>query len=199
MDLSSLAASPAPGLVNLLVEIPAGSTNKYEYNPKAGVMELDRVLHSSVRYPFDYGFIPNTLAEDGSPLDAMVIMEEPTFAGCLIVARPIGILDMVDGGAHDGKLLCVPVADPRKRNITSIRQIASDQLEDVAEFFRTYKSMEGRVTRIAGWLDVDAVSPLLERCVAAAEYQKSRAQAKHQQPVLSADSAGPPPSSQSLD
>jgi len=168
MDLRHLPASPAPGLVNLLVEIPAGSRNKYEYNPAAGVMALDRILHSSVRYPFDYGFVPNTLAEDGAPLDAMVIMEEPTFAGCLIRARPIGILDMVDSGAHDGKLLCVPEAGLHRRNIRSIRQIASSQLEDVAEFFRTYKSMEGRVTEISGWLDAEAVPDLLERCVAAA-------------------------------
>jgi inorganic pyrophosphatase len=168
MDLSSLAASPSPGLVNLLVEIPAGSSNKYEYNAKAGVMALDRVLHSSVRYPFDYGFVPNTLAEDGAPLDAMVIMEEPTFAGCLIQARPIGILDMIDSGANDGKLLCVPCADPRKQMVRSIRQIAPNQLEEVAEFFRTYKNREGRVTTITGWLDVDAVPDLLARCVAAA-------------------------------
>lgn len=174
MDLRHLTASPAPGLVNLVVEIPAGSRNKYEYNAQAGVMALDRVLHSSVRYPFDYGFVPNTLAEDGAPLDAMVIMEEPTFAGCLIRARPIGILDMVDSGAHDGKLLCVPDAGKRYENIRSIRQIASNQLEDVAEFFRTYKSLEGRVTEITGWLDVEAVPALLERCVAAAAAQGAR-------------------------
>ena len=168
MDLRSLQASPAPGLVNLMVEIPAGSRNKYEFNAEAGLMVLDRVLHSSVRYPFDYGFIPNTLAEDGAPLDAMVIMDEPTFAGCLITARPIGILDMVDCGAHDSKLLCVPVADPRQRTIHSIRQIAPNQLEEVAEFFRTYKNLEGRVIEINGWLDADAVPALLERCIAAA-------------------------------
>ena len=168
MDLHSLQASPAPGLVNLVVEIPAGSTNKYEYNAEAGIMALDRVLHSSVRYPFDYGFVPNTLAEDGAPLDAMVIMQEPTFAGCLITARPIGILDMVDCGARDGKLLCIPTADPRQRQVQSIRQIARNQLEEVAEFFRTYKSMEGRVVEILGWLDADAVPALLERCIAAA-------------------------------
>jgi len=154
--------------VNLIVEIPAGSSNKYEYFAEAGVMALDRVLHSSVRYPFDYGFIPNTLAEDGSPLDAMVIMAEPTFAGCLIQARPIGVLDMHDMGHYDGKILCVPVADPRQRGIQSILQIAPSQLEDVAEFFRTYKNMEGRVTEIGGWRDVDAVQPLLETCVQAA-------------------------------
>ena len=168
MDLRALTPSPSPGLVNLIVEIPAGSSNKYEYFAEAGVMALDRVLHSSVRYPFDYGFIPNTLAEDGSPLDAMVIMAEPTFAGCLIQARPIGVLDMHDMGHYDGKILCVPVADPRQRGIQSILQIAPSQLEDVAEFFRTYKNMEGRVTEIGGWRDVDAVQPLLETCVQAA-------------------------------
>ena len=168
MDLRSLQASPAPGLVNLMVEIPAGSRNKYEYNAEAGLMVLDRVLHSSVRYPFDYGFIPNTLAEDGAPLDALVIMNEPTFAGCLITARPIGILDMVDCGAHDGKLLCVPTADPRQHAIRSIRQIAPNQLEEVAEFFRTYKNLEGRVIEITGWLDAEAVPALLARCIAAA-------------------------------
>ena len=168
MDLRALTPSPSPGLVNLIVEIPAGSRNKYEYFADAGVMALDRVLHSSVRYPFDYGFIPNTLAEDGSPLDAMVIMAEPTFAGCLIQARPIGVLDMHDMGHYDGKILCVPVADPRQQGIQSILQIAPSQLEDVAEFFRTYKNMEGRVTEIGGWRDVDAVQPLLETCVKAA-------------------------------
>jgi len=169
MDLNLLSPSPTFGLVNLLVEIPAGSRNKYEYFAEAGTMALDRVLHSSVRYPFDYGFIPNTLAEDGAPLDAMVIMEEPTFAGCLIKARPIGVLDMHDSGAYDGKLLCVPVADPRQNGITSIRQIAPNQLEDVAEFFRTYKSLEGRVVIIDGWRDFDAVEDLLQACIKAKE------------------------------
>ena len=171
MDLRPLPPSPSPGLVNLIVEIPAGSRNKYEYYAAAGVMALDRVLHSSVRYPFDYGFIPNTLAEDGAPLDAMVIMEEPTFAGCLIKARPIGVLDMHDSGAYDGKILCVPVADPRQMEISSIRQIAPTQLEDVAEFFRTYKSLEGRVIVIDGWRDVEAVEPLLQTCIEAQQKQ----------------------------
>jgi inorganic pyrophosphatase len=169
MNLRSLPASPAPGLVNLLVEIPAGSRNKYQYNAGAGVMALDRVLHSSVRYPFDYGFVVNTLAEDGAPLDGMVIMEEPTFAGCLIEARPIGVLDMVDSGFRDGKLLCVPTADGRKDALHSIRQIAPNQLAEVAEFFRTYRSLEGRSATILGWLDQEAVAPLLERSQAAAE------------------------------
>ena len=112
--------------------------------------------------------MPGTLNEDRAPLDGLVIMQEPTFAGCLIVARPIGILDMVDAGHHDGKLLCIPQADQRQARITSLRQIAPNQLEEVAEFFRTYKSLEGRVTTITGWHDAEAVPALLERSVRAA-------------------------------
>ena len=158
MDLHQLPPSPSPGLVNLIVEIPAGSRNKYEYSAEAGVMVLDRVMHSSVRYPFDYGFIPNTLAEDGSPLDAMVIM-----------ARPIGVLDLHDKDVYDGKILCVPDADPRQDEIRSIRQIAASQLEDVAEFFRTYRTLQGSVVSIDGWRDLDAVQPLLDSCINAAD------------------------------
>ena len=171
MDLSQLSPSPSPGLVNLLVEIPAGSRNKYEYSAAAGVMVLDTVMHASMRYPFDYGFIPNTMAVDGSPLDAMVIMAEPTFAGCLIQARPIGLLDLNDHGAYDGKILCVPAADPRQSKIHSIRQIASSQLEEVAEFFRTHRSLQGGTVTIGGWRDADAVPPLLDAGIKAAKRQ----------------------------
>ena len=164
MDISSIPPSPEKGLVNLIVEIPAGSRNKYEYCSEAGIMALDRVLHSSVRYPFDYGFIPNTLADDGAPLDAMIIMDEPTFAGCLIKSRPIGVLDMHDCGEYDGKILCVPIANPRQRNIISINQIASNQLEDVAEFFRTSKGLEGRDVIIDGWRDYDVVEEIIKKC-----------------------------------
>ena len=164
MDLSLIPPSPMKGIVNIVVEIPAGSRNKYEYCSQAGIMALDRILHSSVRYPFDYGFIPNTLADDGAPLDAMVIMDEPTFAGCLIQARPIGVLDMHDCGHYDGKLLCVPTANSRQDNITSINQIAPNQLEDVAEFFRTSKGLDGRTVQIDGWRDFEVVEELIRKC-----------------------------------
>ena len=117
-----------------------------------------------MRYPFDYRFIPNTLAEDGAPLDAMVIMDEPTFAGCLIKARPIGVLDMYDCGAYDGKLICVPIANPMQAKIISISQIAPNQLEDVAEFFRTSKGLDGRTVKIDGWRDYDVVDNILRKC-----------------------------------
>jgi inorganic pyrophosphatase len=98
----------------------------------------------------------------------MVIMEERTFAGCLITARPSGYLDMTDCCAHDGKLLCVPEADGRESGLGSIRQIAANQLEEVAEFFRTYKNLEGRAVQIIGWEDAAAVPALVERCIQAA-------------------------------
>lgn len=167
MDLSRIPAQPKPGLVNVLVEIPAGSKNKYEFDKDLNAFALDRVLYASVMYPYDYGFIPNTLADDGDPLDGMVIMDQPTFPGCVIAARPIGMLEMVDGGDRDEKLLCVPAKDPRYAGITSIGQLAPHKLEELAEFFRTYKNLEKKVTEILGWQDVAAVAPLVEKCIQA--------------------------------
>ena len=128
---------------------------------------LDRVLFASVQYPYDYGFVPNTLADDGDPLDGMVIIDQPTFPGCVIAARPIGMLEMIDGGDRDEKVLCVPDEDPRFSEVKSIKDIAPHRLEEIAEFFRTYKNLEKKVTEILGWKDVDAVMPLGEECVKA--------------------------------
>lgn len=167
MDLSLIPAQPKPGIVNVLIEIPAGSKNKYEFDKDLNAFALDRVLYASVQYPYDYGFIPNTLADDGDPLDGMVIMDQPTFPGCVIAARPIGMLKMIDGGDRDEKILCVPDKDPRYANVTSLRDIAAHRLEEIAEFFRTYKNLEKKVTEITGWEDVDAVKPLVEECIKA--------------------------------
>lgn len=167
MDLTLIPAQPKPGIVNVLIEIPAGSKNKYEFDKDLNAFALDRVLYASVQYPYDYGFIPNTLADDGDPLDGMVIMDQPTFPGCVIAARPIGMLKMIDGGDRDEKILCVPDKDPRYANVNSLRDIASHRLEEVAEFFRTYKNLEKKETEITGWEDVDAVKPLVEECIKA--------------------------------
>ena len=167
MDLSLIPAQPKPGIVNVLIEIPAGSKNKYEFDKDLNAFALDRVLYASVQYPYDYGFIPNTLADDGDPLDGMVIMDQPTFPGCVIAARPIGMLGMIDSGDSDEKLLCVPDQDPRYAKVTSLKDIASHRLEEIAEFFRTYKNLEKKETKITGWQDVDAVRPLVEQCIRA--------------------------------
>jgi len=166
MNLSLIPAEPKPGLVNVLIEIPAGSKNKYEFDKDLNAFALDRVLYASVQYPFDYGFIPNTLADDGDPLDGMVIMDQPTFPGCVIAARPIGMLLMIDGGDRDEKLLCVPAKDPRYAGVKTLQDVASHRLDEVAEFFRTYKNLEKKVTEIQGWKDADAVFDLVKECVA---------------------------------
>jgi inorganic pyrophosphatase len=167
VDLSLIPAQPKPGLINVLIEIPGGSKNKYEYDKEMEAFALDRVLYSSVKYPYDYGFVPNTLADDGDPLDGMVIMDEPTFPGCVIAARPIGMLEMIDGGDRDEKILCVPVKDPRYADVKSLKDIAPHRLDEIAEFFRSYKNLEKKITEILGWQDVEKVAPLVEKCIKA--------------------------------
>ena len=167
MDLSLIPAQPEAGIINVLIEIPGGSKNKYEFDKDMNAFALDRVLFASVKYPYDYGFVPNTLADDGDPLDGMVMMDEPTFPGCVIAARPIGMLLMIDGGDRDEKILCVPAEDPRYNEVKSLKDIAPHRLEEIAEFFRTYKNLEKKVTEIQGWEDVDAVNPLIKECIKA--------------------------------
>jgi inorganic pyrophosphatase len=169
LDLSLIPAQPKFGIINVLIEIPAGSKNKYEFDKDMNAMALDRVLSSSVQYPYDYGFIPNTLGNDGDPLDGMVMMDQPTFPGCVIACRPIGMLEMIDGGDRDEKILCVPDKDPRYANVTSLKDIPQHRLDEISEFFKTYKNLEKKVTEILGWKDVDTVMPLVQECVAAAK------------------------------
>ena len=168
MDLSRIPAQPKSGLINVLIEIPAGSKNKYEFDKDMNAFALDRVLYSSVVYPYDYGFVPNTLADDGDPLDGMVLMDQPTFPGCVIAARPIGMLEMIDGGDRDEKILAVPDKDPRYAGVKSLQDVAQHRLDEIAEFFQTYKNLEKKAVEILGWKDVDAVLPLVEHCIKAA-------------------------------
>jgi inorganic pyrophosphatase len=169
VDLSRIPAQPEPGLINVLVEIPGGSKNKYEFDKDLNAFSLDRVLFSSVQYPCDYGFVPNTLADDGDPLDGMVMMDQPTFPGCVIAARPIGMLEMIDGGDRDEKILCVPAKDPRYAGVKSLDDVSPHRLDEIAEFFRSYKNLEKKVTEILGWQNVDKVAALVEECLAAAK------------------------------
>lgn len=167
MDISKIPAQPKPGILNVLIEIPAGSQNKYEYDKDLQAFALDRVLYSAVRYPYDYGFIPNTLADDGDPLDGLVLIDQPTFAGCVIPARAIGMLEMIDDGDRDEKLLCVPDDDPRYDNVKSLQDVAPHRLDEIAEFFRTYKNLENKKTEILGWKEVGKVSALVDKCIRA--------------------------------
>lgn len=147
--------SDAGESVLAFIEIPRGSRNKYEYDEENGVFMLDRVLYSSVHYPTDYGFIPNTLAEDGDHLDVCVLMTEPSFPGCLIEARPLGGLDMRDEKGPDFKLLAVPVNDPRFNHYRSLDQVGKHWLREIETFFATYKLLEDKETNIFGWYSLE--------------------------------------------
>ncbi len=138
-------------MVEAVVEIPRGSRNKYEFDHATGTMRLDRVLFSSVHYPTDYGFIPGTQAADGDPLDVLILVEEPTFPGCHIAIRPIGVLHMRDEHGVDEKLLGVPVADPRFDGIDEISALQPHWLVEIEHFFATYKMLEGKESVVEGW------------------------------------------------
>lgn len=139
--------------IEVFVEIPRGSRNKYEYDKERKVFKLDRVLFSSVHYPTDYGFIADTLSLDGDPLDALVIMDNPTFPGCVVDGRPIGVLDMRDEQGHDEKILCVPSHDPRYRHISTLEDIGPHWVREIENFFATYKALEDKWTELVGWYD----------------------------------------------
>jgi inorganic pyrophosphatase len=142
-----------PMEIEVVVEIPKGTRNKYESRPD-GAIWLDRMLFTSTRYPEDYGFLPETLAEDGDPMDAMVILEEPTFPGCHIRARPIGVFRMRDEEGIDAKLLCVPASDPRWDGVRELTDLPEYELHEIAHFFDIYKDLEpGKTTEVLGWAD----------------------------------------------
>lgn len=140
-----------PELVRMIVEIPKNSGNKYEYDSELGVFRLDRALYSPMHYPGDYGFIPGTLAPDGDPMDVLVMVEEPSFPGCLIEVRPVGILHMIDEQDTDQKILAVPNGNPRYDEIHTMDQIFPHVRREIEHFFTIYKELEGRVTKTQGW------------------------------------------------
>jgi inorganic pyrophosphatase len=150
--------------LDIVVEIPRGSRNKYEFDHERGVMRLDRRLFSATVYPADYGFVPETLAEDGDPLDALVLLEEPTFPGCWITARPVGVLWMTDDAGPDAKLICVEAHDPRYSDVTDLDGIQPEMLAEIRHFFEVYKTLEpDRYSnpgdyqgRDAAWAEVEA-------------------------------------------
>lgn len=132
----------SPQIINVVIECLKGERNKYEYDEERGIINLDRVLHSNVHYPSDYGFIPQTWYEDQDPLDALVILEDSTFPGCLIKARPIGMLRMIDDGEKDDKIIAVPEEDPRFDEIKDIEDLSGQLRSEISYFFDTYKDLE---------------------------------------------------------
>jgi inorganic pyrophosphatase len=151
--MSADQAAAFPDVVEIVVEIPRGSRNKYEYDEQAGVFRLNRVLSSAVYYNFDYGFIVGTRADDGDHTDAMIVMDTPTFTGCRIWGRPIGGLEMGDEMGFDFKVLCVAIGDPHQAHIERLDQVWPHRLVEIEHFFDTYKMLENKATEVVGWRD----------------------------------------------
>lgn len=149
--------------IEVFIEIPSGSRNKYEFDHERGVIRLDRVLFSSVHYPADYGFVPDTLEPDGDPLDVLVLVHEPTFPGCLIDARPLGCLVMSDEKGEDHKVLAVPVKDPRFDEYRSLSDVPAHWKAEIENFFSTYKQLEDKETEIQGWQDLEYALKVIEQ------------------------------------
>ena len=154
-----------PNVIYVIIEIPKGSRNKYEYGKELGVIKLDRVLFSPLHYPGDYGLIPRTLYDDGDALDVLVMINEPTFPGCIIEARPIGLFKMLDQGVADDKVLAVPARDPIFDDYWDIKDIPQHFLKEVAHFFEVYKDLEGKRAQSIGWKSADVARTEIARAI----------------------------------
>ncbi|HEX8391057.1 MAG TPA: inorganic diphosphatase [Longimicrobium sp.] len=156
----------APDRMHVVVEIPRGSRNKYELDKNTGMFKLDRLLYSSVHYPGDYGFFPQTYAQDDDPLDAIVMTTVPTFPGCIIEVRPIGIFRMTDKDEMDEKVLCVPARDPLYDEYARLTDVAPHFLREVEHFFSVYKDLEGGRVHPMGWEDEASARAVIVECMA---------------------------------
>jgi inorganic pyrophosphatase len=143
----------APEVIHAVIEIPDGAVNKYEYDKTLHVFRLDRNLYSPVHYPGDYGFVPSTLSEDGDPLDVLVLVDSPSFAGCVMDVRPIGVLHMLDQGIPDEKVLAVGRSNPRYADVWNYTEIYPHMLREITHFFSIYKDLEGKRVEVKGWRD----------------------------------------------
>jgi inorganic pyrophosphatase len=151
-----MSSAAGGGVIDVVVEIPKGSRNKYEVDKVTGVIRLDRRLFSATVYPADYGFIPDTLAGDGDALDALVLLDDPTFPGCWITARPVAVLWMEDDKGEDAKVICVPAGDPRWAAVLDVDDISEEMRAEIQHFFEVYKLIEpDKHSSTRGWGGLD--------------------------------------------
>ncbi len=160
-----LEAGPnPPEEIHVVVECLKGERNKYEYDKDLPGVVLDRVLHSNVHYPSDYGFVPRSWYDDDDPLDVLVLVEDPTFPGCVIEARPVAFMRMDDDGDQDDKVIAVPTEDPRFDQVQDLDDVSEQLRAEIDEFFETYKNLEaGKETETLGWEGRDAAIEAIER------------------------------------
>lgn len=163
MNLLHDIASGTAAEMNVIIEIPKGSKNKYEIDKETGIIALDRVLHSAQDYPFDYGFVPQTLWDDGDALDVVLLTTYPLLPGILVRARPVAILPMVDGGESDAKVLAVPCDDPRFKEITDLTDVNKHTLKEISHFFLTYKQIQNKEVSLGEWGDKAAAEAAFAR------------------------------------
>ena len=155
----------APRVVNAVVEVPVGSRNKYEYDEGLGAVMLDRVLPGSLRYPADYGFIPSTQTERGDALDVFVAAYDAVFPGCVVRVRPVGALETSDSNGHEFNIFAVPVGDPRFAGIESLDDLPGQSLQEVEQFYSTYKRLEGDDgVELLGWRSAEEAQEIITRC-----------------------------------
>lgn len=160
--VSKSRKEPNDNQITVMIEIPKGSRNKYEYDKERNLIKFDRMLFSAVQYPSDYGFIPETLARDGDPLDALVLVWEHTFPGCMIDARPVGLFKMWDEKGPDEKILCVPIFDPIWNHIHRLSDVPPHLLKEIEHFFSIYKELEEKKTGVEGWEDYESALGIIE-------------------------------------
>lgn len=155
-----------PKQINVVVEIPRRSRNKIEYQEREGYFKLDRVIFSPFHYPGDYGFIPQTISEDGDALDTLLLTEEPTFPGCVVEARPIGVLRMEDEKGIDDKVLAAPMKDPRKADYRDIKSVNKHKKQEIAHFFSDYKELEeSKWAKVKEWLGAKKAHEQVKRAM----------------------------------
>jgi inorganic pyrophosphatase len=151
-------------VLNCVVEIPKGSRNKYEYDAKLGGIKLDRFISASVVYPTDYGYIPETLAPDGDPLDVLVCVSEPTFPGCIVTAKAVGLFKMADEKGDDDHVLCVPVSDPGWNHIDELDDVPAQLRQEISHFFTVYKDLDpDRHSEVRGWDGAEEAAAAIAR------------------------------------
>lgn len=155
-----------PNEINVIVEINKGSKNKYELDKETGLIMLDRVMYTSQDYPFDYGFVPQTHWHDGDPLDVVLLTTHPLVPGLLLTARPVGVLDMIDDGESDAKILAVPVKDPRWNEIKDLSDVNPHTIEEIKHFFETYKQIQKKTVTIPTIRDAKAAMEVITEGVA---------------------------------
>jgi inorganic pyrophosphatase len=156
---------PDAAEIDVVVEIPRGSRNKYEYDHQTHVIRLDRRLFTATAYPADYGFIPETLSEDGDPLDALVLLDDPTFPGCWVRARPVGVFWMTDDKGPDAKVICVPAGDPRWEHVADLDSLPEHLTDEISHFFEIYKALEpDKHSDVRGWEGASAALAEIAAC-----------------------------------